>query len=175
MGVSSMKSVTAFVEPVEIELSLQDELSPAILKKLQTLGWPEIWLRYSLDRTTVLSSRSGSLVSYVEGPFGETIPLSAPANGTAYSMVFDADRKKFRLKFAGEFAVYSMTDDESASAFEKIKHAYFSAVVLTDKSGKPIKLPKDEFGMARALEAYVDAEDRDVYVKVSLSVEVRDV
>jgi hypothetical protein len=171
-----MSAVYVTIPKIELKFFLfADQLSPALDKKLAEIGWPSIWLTYSLDRKLKLKELPDGKFTYVSGDFGESIPLTkATENGSASVSLAKQDHS-ITLQLEGEFLVYGFSDDESIQSFKKIREGFVNIIKLQDVKGKLIKLPKDEYGMANPLEAVSSLNEYDGgYYRVPLHVVVKD-
>lgn len=148
-----------------------DEINPQLEKKMASLGWPELDLRYSHDNKLQLEDLGEGKFRYKKGDFGDSIPLIEPTQNGSFSVTYDSSDLSVTCEFEGEFLVFDYTDEDSAGAYTIIKTAYASGIQIADAKGKSIKKPKNDYGMTLPLEAtVVPGEYGDVYLAVSLEV-----
>jgi hypothetical protein len=171
-----MTQIFATVPKTDLKLFLfPDEISPAIEKKLTSLGWPELYLKFSLDKNLKMEGLGDGKFKYIAGEFGASIPLIAPTDRGAFSATYNPADNSIDYQFEGEFLVFGWTDEDSAETYKKITKGYISGLRVADAKGKNIKKPKDEYGMALPLEVTIlPGEYGDVYLQVSLTVEARE-
>jgi|GEM_PF-6633183 len=167
-----MPQIFAIVPNTKLKVFLfPEDMSPAIEKKLSSLGWPEPSITFSLDKDLNMEGLVDGKFKYIDGEFGETIPLVEPTERGRYSVTYNPADNSIDYEFEGEFLVYGLTDDESAKMYKKITMGYISSLKVADAKGKKIKKPKDEYGMALPLEAtLLPGEYGDVHLGVPVEI-----
>ncbi len=152
-----------------------EDISPPIEKKLTSLGWPELDLRFSTDKKLKLEELGDGKFKYIDGDFGDNISLIEPTASGSFSALYDPTDCSITYEFEGEFLVFGYTDEDSAAIYTGIKTGYASGVQVADAKGKSIKLPKNAYGMSSPLQGtVVKGEYGDVYVAIDVSVTSRD-
>jgi hypothetical protein len=167
-----MPQIFATVQKTNLKLFLfPSEINPSIEKKLSALGWPDLYLTFSLDKGLKMEDLGDGKFKYIDGDFGDTIPLTAPTERGSFLATYNPADHSIDYQFEGEFLVFGETDEESAETYKKIKMGYISGLRIADAKGKNIKKPKDEYGMALPLEAtLLPGEYGDVYLGVPVEI-----
>jgi len=170
-----MSAVYVTIPRTELKFFLfADQMSPALEKKLGNLGFPSIWLTYSLDPKLKLKELPGGKFSYTSGEFGESIPLIKATEKGSSAISYSSSDHSVTLSLDGEFLVYEFSDDDSIRSFKKIKEGYVNIIKLQDAKAKLIKLPKDEYGMTNPLEAVSTQNEYDGgYYRVPVQLTVK--
>lgn len=169
-----MATVYATFPKTSLKFYVPSNLAPAIKKMLSNLGWPQPWLTYSFDKKLKIKDCGNELFEHVNGEFGESIPIISPTENGSFTATYHEDDNSVTYGFSGEFLVFGCTDDSEAKIYKKIAEGYISILKVHDAKGKAIKLPKDEYGIATALEGTTQPDSYGALQKVTLSVDCRD-
>jgi len=163
-------NVNAHFEPCELKFKLTDptKVTPAIEKKLLSMGFPEMW---AVASTKALSLPMNGVTVVPDKSIDKSnnIPISSPAEGGIFECNYNAETYDIIIKFAGTFNVWNTED------IKPLKNSiclFISAIRLQDSKGKSIKFAKDDYGMAAKVEANIsgdyNTESKCYQVPVSL-------
>jgi hypothetical protein len=145
-------------------------------KKLKNLGLPDIWLSYPDNPNDSFEHVQGNL--YKQGDFScSSIPLSAATETSSWSATFDPTNNTVSVSLEGKFLCFNDVYGDAAKAAEPQKFAYIYAITFNDLKGKPIKKPKDSYGMSTKIKALIEKGNYDsasVRVPINLLVEELD-
>lgn len=149
-------NIKAHFESCELKFKLTDltKITPAVEKKLKTLGFPEMWAVPS-SKAVSMPMNGVTIVSDKSIDMSTNIPISSPAEGGTFECNYIAATHSIVINFAGEFNVWNTED------IKPLKNAvclYISAIRLQDSKGKSIKFTKDDYGMADKVEANISGD-----------------
>ncbi len=152
-----MKCIFVNIEQCEFEFFLfEDEVDDKMKKKLKKMGFPNIWVHYPSDATDTLANLGNGL--FQQGDFQcSSFPVIEPTADASFEVSFNEDRNSVSLKLEGTF--FSGNDpevyeDNGQTEFILSQSAgIIQVITLNNDKGKPIKKPKDEWGMSAQIEA----------------------
>jgi hypothetical protein len=172
----SMKSVHVEIPKVTLIFHLfDDEVDDSMAKKLQKLGLPDIWLSYPDDSSDTFEHIQGNL--YKQGDFScSSIPVSEATDTASWSATFDSNTNTVSVSIEGNFLCFNDVYGDSAKVAEQQKFGYINAIKLNDTKGKPIKKPKNSYGISAPIEALIEKNSNDsASAQVSIKVTVQDI
>lgn len=145
------------VEPTALEFFLlEEEINSKMIKKLNLLSAPDIWIHYSEDpEAKIPQIQSGvfnlGLIKTQSLMLGEAIP------DATYRAVFNEKNNSILVNIGGKVWCrnYYYPDEESADTFifTKLNEAYVSVITMSNHKQKKITKPRDKYGMKTPLEA----------------------
>jgi hypothetical protein len=152
-------NIKAHFESCELIFKLTDltKITPAIEKKLKTLGFPEMWAVPS-PKAVRLPMNGVAVVSDKSIDMSNNIPISSPTEGGAFECNYIAENHSIVISFSGEFNIWNTED---IKPLKNVSCLYISAIRLQDIKGKSIKFAKDNYGMADKVEANVTGDYPD--------------
>lgn len=174
-----MKCLFLEIEETELEFFLLDsEVDESMKKKLAKLGFPDIWLKFSENPQDKFTEISKGV--FQQGMFpGSSVCLTEPATGGAFSIRYMEDTNSIVLKLKGMFFSVNNPDLEGngdgSASIEDQTFGFAQIITVNNEKNKPVKKPKDEYGMATRLEALAvnTAYDGSGY-KVNFRVVIKD-
>ena len=158
-----MKCIFVDIKECEMEFFLfPDEVDDKLKKKFKKFGFPEIWLKYPDDASNAFIDL-GNGTFLTEGVKHSSFPITAPFDSAAYSVDYIEDRNSIILKLNGTFFCFNdseVYDDDGQNQLMLSKtEGCIDVIRLNNNKGKPIKKPKDEWGISSPIEALaVDTE-----------------
>ena len=152
-----MKCIFVDIEQCELEFFLfEDEVDDKMKKKFKKLGFPNIWIQYPSDAADTLSDLGGGI--FLQGDFQcSSFSVIEPTADASYEISYNEERNSINLKLEGTFfsgndpEVYE--DDGETEFMLSRTVGIIQVVTLNNDKGKPIKKPKDEWGMTVPIEA----------------------
>ena len=156
-GASSMKCIFVDIEKCELEFFLfEDEVDDKMKKKLKKLGFPNIWIKYPSEPSDTLADLGDGI--FQQGEFQcSSFSVIEPTAASSYEINYNEERNSISLKLEGTF--FSGNDpevyeDDGETEFMLLQSAgIIQVITLNNDKGKPIKKPKDEWGMTIPIEA----------------------
>ena len=158
-----MKCIFVDIKECEMEFFLfPDEVDDKLKKKFKKFGFPEIWLKYPDDVSNAFIDL-GNGTFLTEGVKHSSFPITAPFDSAAYSVDYIEERNSIILKLNGTFFCFNdseVYDDDGQNQLMLSKtEGCIDVIRLNNNKGKPIKKPKDEWGISSPIEALaVDTE-----------------
>ena len=152
-----MKCIFVDIEQCELEFFLfEDEVDDKIKKKLKKLGFPNIWVHYPSDAADTLAELGDGI--FQQGDFQCSLfSLIEPTADSSFEINYNEERNSISLRLEGTFfsgndpEVY---DENGETEFMLSQSAgIIQVITLNNDKGKPIKKPKDEWGMSDPIEA----------------------
>lgn len=114
------------------------EIDAKFEKKLDKMGQPEVWLKY-IDSEGYTES-----VLLVPSPLGGSIEAK-----------YDSVSMRVNCEIGGIFEIQTFEDAEHYQGLLSGSPCFIDAITLTSANGRAIKFPKDEYGMADAVQVPV--------------------
>ena len=161
MGLPGQFSVTfnifVDIEPCELEFFLfEDEVDEKMMKKLQKMGLPQIWVSFPTSDSNQLIDLGNGL--FQQGDFQcSSFSVTEPTNDASFSLNYNEDKNSIIVKLEGTFFSANdpeIFDDDGETDFLLSQTAGIIQVIkLHNEKGKLIKKPKDEFGPSTPIEA----------------------
>lgn len=152
--------VKVSLEPCNLTFNITspEKINQAIEKKLQSMGFPEIWATPNAKAIDT-SLTSCGLVSDETLDRSESIPLSSPIDDGIFECTYQTENHSINVKLSGTFSVWST---DNILYLKDSKFIYISAVRAQDGKKKPLKFPKDNFGMSDKIEANVSGSYEEI-------------
>ena len=152
-----MKCIFVDIEQCELEFFLfDDEVDDKMKKKLKKLGFPNIWVHYPSDAADTLADLGDGI--FQQGDFQcSSFSIIEPTADASFEISYNEDRNSISLKLEGTFfsgndsEVYE--DDGETEFMLSQRAGIIQVITLNNDKGKPIKKPKDEWGMSAQIEA----------------------
>lgn len=152
-----MKCIFVDIEQCELEFFLfEDEVDDKMKKKLKKLGFPNIWIHFPSNDTDALSDLGNGL--FEQGDYqSSSFSVIEPTADASYDISYNEEQNSIRLQLEGTF--FSGNDsevyeDNGETEFMLSRTAgIIQAIRLNNDKNKPIKKPKDEWGMSAQIEA----------------------
>ena len=152
-----MKCIFVDFEQCELEFFLfEDEVDDKMKKKFKKLGFPNIWIHYPSDASDALADLGSGI--FQQGDFQcSSFSVIEPTADASFEINYNEERNSICLKLEGTF--FSGNDSEvyedgGETDFMLSQSAGIVQVItLNNDKGKPIKKPKDEWGMSAQIEA----------------------
>ena len=152
-----MKCIFVDIERCELEFFLfEDEVDDKMKKKFKKMGFPNIWIHYPSDVSDTLADLGGGI--FQQGDFQcSSFSVTEPTASASYEISYSDERNSIILKLEGTF--FSVNDpevyeDDGQNDFMLSQSAgIIQAITLNNDKSKPIKKPKDEWGMSTKIEA----------------------
>ena len=152
-----MKCIFVDIEQCELEFFFfEDEVDDKMKKKLKKLGFPNIWVHYPSDAANTLADLGDGI--FQQGDFQcSSFSVIEPTADASFEISYNEDRNSISLKLEGTF--FSGNDsevyeDDGETEFMLSQSAgIIQVITLNNDKGKPIKKPKDEWGMSAQIEA----------------------
>jgi len=154
---SKMKCIFVHVEPCELEFFLfEDEVDDKMKKKFKKMGFPKIWVQYPSNAGDKLKDLGGGLFQQGEFQCSSFTMIEPTAEGF-YEIRYDETKNSVRLKLEGTFFTGNdpeIYDDTSETEYMLSQtEGIIQVITLNNEKAKPIKKPKDEWGMSDPIEA----------------------
>jgi hypothetical protein len=152
-----MKCIFVDIEQCELEFFLfEDEVDDKMKKKFKKLGFPNIWIHYPSNAADTLVDLGNGI--FEQGDYqSSSFSVIEPTTEASYEISYDEERNSISLTLEGTFfsgndsEVY---DDDGETEFMLSRTAgIIQVITLNSDKGKPIKKPKDEWGMSAQIEA----------------------
>lgn len=152
-----MKCMFVDIEKCELEFFLfEDEVDDQMKKKLKKLGFPAIYISYPSDSANTLIDLGNGI--FQQGNFQcSSIAVIEPTADALFEINYNEKRNSMSLKLEGTFfngndpEVYE--DDGETEFMLSQCTGIIQAISPNNDKGKPIKKPKDEWGMSIRIEA----------------------
>jgi len=152
-----MKCIFVDLEQCELEFFLfEDEVDDKMKKKFKKLGFPNIWIQYPSKATDTLADLGNGI--FQQGDFQcSSFSLIEPTADSSFEINYNEERNSISLKLEGTFfsgndsEVYE--DDGETEFMLSQSTGIIQVITLNNDKGKPIKKPKDEWGMSDPIEA----------------------
>lgn len=152
-----MKCVFVDIEPCELEFFLfENEVDDKMKKKLQKLGFPGIWVSFPSNETNKFTDLGRGL--FQQGDFQcSSFPVTEPTADASFSISFNEDKNSILIKLDGTFFSVNdpeISDDDGESEFMLSRTSGIVQIItLSNEKGRPIRKPKDQYGMSTPIEA----------------------
>lgn len=152
-----MKCIFVDIEQCELEFFLfEDEVDDKMKKKFKKLGFPNIWVHYPSDAANTLADLGNGI--FQQGDFQcSSFSVIEPTPDASFEINYNEERNSISLKLEGTFfsgndsEVY---DDDGETEFMLSQSGgIIQVIALNNDKSKPIKKPKDEWGMSAQIEA----------------------
>ena len=156
-GASSMKCIFVDIEQCELEFFLfEDEVDDKMKKKLKKLGFPNIWIQYPSEATDTLADFGNGI--FQQGEFQcSSFSVSEPTADSSFEINYNEERNSISLKLEGTFFSGNDSevheDDGETEFMLSQSTGIIQVITLNNDKGKPIKKPKDEWGLSDPIEA----------------------
>ena len=156
-GASSMKCIFVDIEQCELEFFLfEDEVDDKMKKKLKKLGFPNIWIQYPSEATDTLADFGNGI--FQQGEFQcSSFSVIEPTADSSFEINYNEERNSISLKLEGTFFSGNDSevheDDGETEFMLSQSTGIIQVITLNNDKGKPIKKPKDEWGMSDPIEA----------------------
>jgi len=152
-----MKCIFVDIEQCELEFLLfEDEVDDKMKKKFKKLGFPNIWIHYPSDASDALADLGSGI--FQQGDFQcSSFSVIEPTADASFEINYNEERNSISLKLEGTFfsgndsEVYE--DDGETEVMLSQSAGIIQVITLNNDKGKPIKKPKDEWGMSTRIEA----------------------
>ena len=152
-----MKCIFVDIEECELEFLLfEDEVDDKMKKKFKKLGFPNIWIHYPSDASDALADLGSGI--FQQGDFQcSSFSVIEPTADASFEINYNEERNSISLKLEGTFfsgndsEVYE--DDGETEVMLSQSAGIIQVITLNNDKGKPIKKPKDEWGMSTRIEA----------------------
>ena len=156
-GASSMKCIFVDIEKCELEFFLfEHEVDDKMKKKFKKLGFPNIWVQYPSDAGDTLAELGNNI--FQQGDFQcSSFSLIEPTADSSFEINYNEERNSISLRLEGTFfsgndpEVYE--DNSETESMLSQCAGIIQVITLNNDKGKPIKKPKDEWGMSDPIEA----------------------
>ena len=152
-----MKCMFVDIEPCELEFFLfEDEVDDKLKKKLQKMGFPSIWVNFPSSENNKLTDLGNDL--FQQGDFQcSSFPVTEPTADASFLISYNEDKNSIIIKLEGTFFSVNdhevFDDDGEADFILSRTSGIIQIIALNNEKGKPIKKPKDEYGMSTRIEA----------------------
>jgi len=156
-GASSMKCIFVDIEQCEFEFFLsEDEVDDKMKKKFKKLGFPNIWIHYPSDASDALADLGSGI--FQQGDFQcSSFSIIEPTADSSFEINYNEERNSISLKLEGTFFSGNDSevheDDGETEFMLSQSTGIIQVITLNNDKGKPIKKPKDEWGMSDPIEA----------------------
>ena len=152
-----MKCIFVDIEQCELEFLLfEDEVDDKMKRKFKKLGFPNIWIHYPSDASDALADL-GSGIFQQDDFQCSSFSVIEPTADASFEINYNEERNSISLKLEGTFfsgndsEVYE--DDGETEVMLSQSAGIIQVITLNNDKGKPIKKPKDEWGMSTQIEA----------------------
>ena len=152
-----MKYIFVDIEQCELEFFLfEDEVDDKMKKKLKKLGFPNIWIQYPSEATDTLADFGNGI--FQQGEFHcSSFSVIEPTADSSFEINYNEERNSISLKLEGTFFSGNDSevheDDGETEFMLSQSTGIIQVITLNNDKGKPIKKPKDEWGMSDPIEA----------------------
>ena len=153
-----MKCIFVDIEKCELEFFLfEDEVDDKMKKKFKKkMGFPNIWIQYPSNAADTLTDLGNG--TFQQGDFQcSSFSVTEPTTDASYEIDYNEERNSIILKLEGRF--FSINDpevyeDNGETEFMLSQNmGIIQVITLNNDKNKPIKKPRDEWGMSSQIEA----------------------
>jgi len=152
-----MKCIFVDIEKCELEFFLfEDEVDDKMKKKFKKMGFPNIWIQYPSNAADTFTDLGNGI--FRQGDFQcSSFSVTEPTTDASYEVNYNEERNSISLKLEGTFFSINdpeVYDDNGETEFMLSQNmGIIQVITLNDDKNKPIKKPKDEWGISSEIEA----------------------
>ena len=152
-----MKCIFVDIEPCELEFFLfEDEVDDKMKKKLRKMGFPDIWVNFPSSDNNKLTDLGSGLFRQCDFQCS-SFSITEPTKDASFAISYNEGKKSLIIKLDGTFFSFNdpeiFEDDGETDFMLSRTFGIIQNVTLNNEKGKPIKKPKDEYGMSMRIEA----------------------
>lgn len=152
-----MKCIFVDIEPCELEFFLfEDEVDDKMKKKLRKMGFQDIWVNFPSSDNNKLTDLGSGLFRQCDFQCS-SFSITEPTKDASFAISYNEGKKSIIIKLDGTFFSFNdpeiFEDDGETDFMLSRTFGIIQNVTLNNEKGKPIKKPKDEYGMSTRIEA----------------------